>query len=153
MNEKLIAYNSKILRGIFVFIDILMFAAIIISVYPKLVNPWLTGFLIFAFIGFTIVTMRFLLDRSEIAFECDYENLVIYRNSKATVIPLSNITKIAINEMDNICGSFDATVHTYNKKYFMHMLIKDSHEVYEKFIKIMDDMGKEIKIREVSYGD
>ena len=75
------------------------------------------------------------------------------RNSKATVIPLSNITKIAINEMDNIGGSFDATVHTYNKKYFMHMLIKDSHEVYEKFIKIMDDMGKEIKIREVSYGD
>ena len=55
--------------------------------------------------------------------------------------------------MDNIGGSFDATVHTYNKKYFMHMLIKDSHEVYEKFIKIMDDMGKEIKIREVSYGD
>ena len=153
MNEKLIAYNSKILRGIFVFIDILMFAAIIISVYPKLVNPWLTGFLIFAFIGFTIVTMRFLLDRSEIAFECDYESLVIYRNGKATVIPLSNITKIAINEMDNIGGSFDATVHTYNKKYFMHMLVKDSHEVYEKFIKIMDDMGKEIKIREVSYGD
>ncbi len=153
MNERLIAYNSKILRGIFVFIDILMFAAVIISVYPQFVNPWLTGCLTFAFIGFTIVTMRFLLDRSEIAFECDYDNLVIYCNGKATVIPLSNITKIAINEIDNIGGSFDATVHTYNKKYFMHMLIKDSHEVYEKFIKIMDDMGKEIKIREVSYGD
>ncbi len=152
MDKKLIAYNSKALRVVFVICDVIMLAFTILSIWPLRAGALITVLLAFGFVGMTIVTIRFLLDKSSIAFECDEENLVLYRNDKKTNIPLSEIIEVSINEMDNFGGSFDATIHTLNKKYVMHMLIKNRNEVYEQFIEVLKGKGIKIRLREVSIG-
>lgn len=151
MDSKLVAYNSKTLRAVFLIADILMLAMLIafIILFPE--YPIVLGALVLGFIAVTIVTVRYLLDRSPIAFECDYQELVIYRNDKRTVIPLSEIKWIAINEMDNFC-SFDATLHCVDRKVFMHKLVKNGNEVYKGFLEIMRSRGIRIDIREVNIG-
>ena len=151
MDSKLVAYNSKALRAVFVIVNVVLFVTVAFCVRPMLEHPIILGALLLLFLSFTIITLRILLDRSPIAFECDYQELVIYRNDKRTVIPLSEIKWIAINEMDNLC-SFDATLHCVDKKVFMHKLIKNGHEVYEKFLEIMRSRGIRIDIRELSIG-
>ena len=152
MDTMLVAYNSKILRCVLVVCDmaVLVFAILFIWIFRA--DVWINVVLALAFVGVTIITVRFLLDRSPIAFECDEENLTLYRNKTKTVIPLSEIIRVSINEMDNLGGSFDAAVYTINKRYAMHMLIKNRYDIYERFIKILEDRNIEISLREVPAG-
>ncbi len=151
MDSKLIAYNSKALRAVFVIADLLLLAMLISFVFLLREHIIVLVALALGFIAVTIVTLRYLLDRSPIAFECDYQELVIYRNDKKTAIPLSEIKWIAINEMDNFC-SFDATLHCVDRKVFLHKLVKNGHEVYKRFLEIMRSRGIRIDIREVNIG-
>ena len=151
MDSKLIAYNSKALRAVFVIADLLLLAMLISFVFLLREHMIVLVALALGFIAITIVTLRYLLDRSPVAFECDYQELVIYRNDKRTVIPLSEIKWIAINEMDNFC-SFDATLHCVDRKVFLHKLVKNGHKVYKRFLEIMRSRGIRIDIREVNIG-
>lgn len=152
MDKKLIAYNSKALRLVFIICDVIMLAFTILSIWPLRAGALITVLLAFVFISMVIVTVRFLIDKSPIAFECDGENLILYKNNKTTVIALSEIAQVSINEMDNMWGSFDATIHTLDKKYIMHMLIKSRNAVHEQFIEILKKKGIKIRLREVSIG-
>ena len=153
MYSKLVAYNSRALRVVLVVGDVAMLAFVILSIWPLNAGALITVLLALGFASMTIVTVRFLLEKSPVAFECDGENLVLYKNDKKTNIPLSEIIEVSINEMDNFGGSFDATVYTLNKRYGMHMLIKNRGAVYEQFIKILNEKGIKIRLREISFGD
>lgn len=152
MDTRLVAYNSKALRWALVLCDVVLLVFITLFICFFRSDVWITVVLALAFVGVTIITVRFLLDRSPIAFECDEENLTLYRNKTKTVIPFSEIVRVSINEMDNLGGSFDAAVYTINKRYAIHKLIKNRYVINKQFIKILEDRKIEISLREIPDG-
>lgn len=132
--DRLIAYNSKAQSLIF-----LIMAIVLIPICCLVaINSEEYRVLIILPIGLVICILLFvffyLITFPSIAFEIKNEKIFIYQHTKEIIIPLSDITKVALCDDS---ASFDARIYYTHGKKGLHRMIKNKKCVYKDFIELM----------------
>lgn len=137
--KKMIAYNSKTLPFLF------LVPLILVIICGYFAVSELNDYKILASIFFGVVSLVlfsafiYTFTNHKIAFEINYDELIIYKRKKIFVIKISTITKVKIGK-NNI--GFDCVVY-YNddKKIGMHFLVKNFVKTNKQFIQTVKDMN------------
>lgn len=143
MNEKLVAYKSKIIPKILFIIWILLiiiFLFFFISFQYHRLYSIIPATIIIPIMG--VIVIDNLCDKNDISFEIKNNNLILYKRN-TIIIDLNNIEKVKL--VDNY-GSFDGVIYSYHGNYSMHFLIKEQRKIYDEFIAIMKNHNIKINI-------
>ncbi len=132
--DRLIAYNSKAQSLIFLIMAIVLIPICCLAA----INSEEYRVLIILPFGLVICILLFLFFYSftfpRIVLEIKNEKIFIYQHNKEIIIPLSDITKVAL--CDNTV-SFDARIYYTHGKKGLHRMIKNKKSVYKDFIELM----------------
>ena len=150
-NDKLMAYNSKFQKILFLIIWILLivlFTFLIILFKEVRIYFIINAIIVLSIFG--VVVINLLLNKSPIAFEIQDDKLVLYKRTGVVSININEIVRVKVN--DNY-GSFDGCIYTKIGKYPLHYLIKEQRKIFEQFVKVFESKNIPVEIVSVNIGD